>query len=96
MLSRVRVGALTSNFGYVSVHGAEPGLPTELARQAAKKRVLNRQHSGEAQNKVLDRGGILCDLKWSPMLNDAFILGGVHGASQFELALPLLEDSDIV
>jgi hypothetical protein len=31
-------------------------------------------------------GGILSNAKWSPMLNDAFILGGINGNKQFVFA----------
>lgn len=32
-------------------------------------------------------GGILSNAKWSPMLNDAFILGGINNGKQFVLSL---------
>ena len=36
--------------------------------------------------KVLGSGSILNDRNWTPLLNDSFILGGVHGNREFHFA----------
>ncbi|WP_461535066.1 hypothetical protein [Spongorhabdus nitratireducens] len=93
-------GVLVCNFGYTSVHGTEHGVTEQLAWEGTQKRRKSRSHPDEPHNQLLGPGSVLCDRGWSLMLNDAFILGGVHGDSQFELALPALagknSDADVV
>lgn len=85
---------MITNFGYTSAHGAEEGRPSKLAWESTLQRKTVRQ-TKELHNGTLGPGSILSDRDWSPMLNDAFILGGVHGDRQFELALSQLGDDDI-
>lgn len=42
--------------------------------------------TGDRAERVLGPGSILNDKDWTPFLNDAFILGGVHGGQDFHWA----------
>ena len=91
--SDIRTDAdMVTNFGYTSVHGTESGRPDQLAWEGTQRRRAIRPQSDELHNETLGPGSILCDKDWSPMLNDAFILGGIHGDNQFELTLPFAVD----
>jgi hypothetical protein len=79
--------ALVGNFGVTS--GAGPTDPQEIAlvRELEQLRQTMRQAPGLADAPdVMGTGSILSDKTWTPLLNDAFILGGVHAGHEFHLA----------
>ena len=77
-------GDLLRNFGLTSGNGLSD------ERELQQIRELERQRGGgPAGNpvpKVLGPGSILNDKQWTPLLNDAFILGGVHRNQDFHWA----------
>ncbi len=79
--------ALVANFGVTSQ--ASPTDPQEKALVAELERVrqIQRLAPGLADApQVTGTGSILSDRTWTPLLNDAFILGGAHAGHEFHLA----------
>jgi hypothetical protein len=75
---------LLQNFGMTS-----GGLTDEKAVKDAMKIVEWRKGASPATAAVEDvagKGSVLKDEHWTPMLNDAFILGGVHAGQDFHWA----------
>ena len=52
------------------------------------RRVTNIFMNPELRLDADIAGSILADGRWSPLLNDAFILGGIHSGATFHLAEP--------
>jgi hypothetical protein len=72
---------LVRNFGFAS-----GGLITDRDDAAMIER-LRAQHLFRKQGLPrIGNGAILSDANWSPLLNDALILGGVHRGVEFHLA----------
>jgi len=79
--------ALVMNFGVASQAG--PYDPQEKALVAELERLRETQRLAPALADAPDvagPGSILSDRTWTPLLNDAFILGGAHGGHEFHLA----------
>jgi hypothetical protein len=79
--------SLLSNFGVTSAGGLSD--PEELKLVDALEQRRNAARTAPALKdapKVLGSGSILNDKNWTPLLNDSFILGGVHGNREFHLA----------
>jgi hypothetical protein len=76
---------LLQNFGLTSGGGLseKKDLATAKAAQDWRKGVTP---SGQSAVDVVGPGSILNDQRWTPFLNDAFILGGVHGGQDFHWA----------
>jgi hypothetical protein len=72
--------ALVMNFGLTSAHGVQEKEELKLIEKLTGK----RQELGGPP--VLGHGTILSDRNWTPLLNDSFILGGIHAAKDFHLA----------
>jgi hypothetical protein len=73
---------LMMNFGLASGSGvSDQKVVDELD---GLRKALGTQYSKTA---VAGSGSILNDNKWSPLLNDSFIMGGVHHRMEFHLAL---------
>jgi len=72
--------ALVMNFGLASAHGVQEKQELQLIARLTGK----RQELGSLP--VLGTGTILSDRNWTPLLNDAFILGGIHASKEFHLA----------
>jgi hypothetical protein len=78
--------ALLMNFGLTSGSGVAAGDELkQIERLMAGRQQLVGRHSGAAV-QVLGPGSILNDQNWSPLMNDALILGGVHTAQDFHWA----------
>jgi hypothetical protein len=76
---------LLKNFGLASGGGLKDANDIWQAEKAQywRRRVATDK---EPVQDVLGPGSILNDKDWSPFLNDAFILGGVHGGQDFHWA----------
>ncbi len=76
--------ALVMNFGLASAHGVQEAEELKLIDDLTKKRegIAPR---GDRAVPVLGPGAILSDRNWTPLLNDSFILGGIHRGWDFHL-----------
>lgn len=80
-------GDLLRNFGMTSGSGLSAINEIWQAEQVQywRRRVAA---PGQPAQQALGPGSILNDKNWSPFLNDAFILGGVHGGQDFHWTEP--------
>lgn len=79
--------ALVGNFGVTSQAGATDPEEKALVAELERLRVTQRLAPGLADAPdVAGPGSILSDRTWTPLLNDAFILGGAHAGHEFHLA----------
>ena len=78
--------ALLSNFGVASGGGITDPEELKLVKAFEAQRAASREAGVEDVPKVVGSGSILNDKDWTPLLNDCFILGGVHGGHEFHLA----------
>ena len=70
---------LVINFGLTSAHG-----PEDAEAQFLNSLIPERQRLGGANApKMIGPGSILSDRRWTPLLNDAWLLGGVHRQQDF-------------
>jgi hypothetical protein len=78
---------LVSNFGMTSAGGVTDPEEAALVKALETERINQRAASGlRDAPDVLGPGSILNDQNWTPLLNDSYILGGVHGEHDFHLA----------
>ena len=93
---------LVKNFG-LSDADAPPATATPPSSQSATAMVATSgptaigmtPRPGAASSSAPSPGAILSNKKWSPMLNDAFIMGGVHMCEQFVFA-PVGDDLSFI
>ncbi len=78
-------GELLRNFGMTSGSGLSDMGEIWQAEKVQKWR-SRVAGPGQSAERVLGPGSILNDKNWTPFLNDAFILGGVHGGQDFHWA----------
>jgi hypothetical protein len=76
---------LLMNFGVTSGSGIGGDELTQIQNLMQKRRALAGPRSG-AVVQALGPGSILNDQNWTPLVNDAFILGGVHTYAPFHWA----------
>ncbi|HET9359533.1 MAG TPA: hypothetical protein VFO58_07280 [Vicinamibacterales bacterium] len=85
--------ALLGNFGITSVGGAWDPEEQKLVKELEAKRGQMRTAPGlQDAPKVQGQGSVLSDIGWTPLMNDAYILGGTHGLHEFHLALEDAKD----
>jgi hypothetical protein len=77
-------GDLLKNFGMASGGGISDIDEIQKAKEIQDWRA-GVTKKGEAE-RVIGPGSILNDKNWTPFLNDAFVLGGVHGGQDFHWA----------
>ncbi|MEP7309522.1 MAG: hypothetical protein ABJA98_28790 [Acidobacteriota bacterium] len=78
---------LVSNFGMTSAGGVIDPEEVALVEALETERTDQRAAPGlRDAPDVLGPGSILNDKNWTPLLNDCYILGGVHGGHEFHLA----------
>ena len=78
---------LVSNFGLTSAGGVGPDEESKLVDALEAERTSRRAAPGLRDAPgVLGPGSILNDRNWTPLLNDCYILGGVHGDHEFHFA----------
>ena len=78
---------LVSNFGVTSAGGVGDGEESRLVDALEAERADRRTSPGMRDApSVLGPGSILNDRNWTPLLNDCYILGGVHGGHEFHFA----------
>jgi hypothetical protein len=78
---------LVSNFGMTSAGGITDPEEVALVKALDAARTDLRAAPGlRDAPDVLGPGSILNDKNWTPLLNDCYILGGVHGEHEFHLA----------
>lgn len=88
--------ALIMNFGLVSncdtpQEAEDIEKIAKLTKQRAK---IAQAWKFKAPAKIMGTGSILSAQRWSPLLNDALMLGGIQNAQEFHLALN--EDEQVV
>jgi hypothetical protein len=78
---------LLANFGLTSAGGVNDPTELEILKEVERHRMAARTapalHDAPA---VVGPGSILNDRNWTPFLNDAYILGGVHAGLEFHFA----------
>jgi len=84
-------GTLVGNFGLASGSGSED---QKMIDKLNKDRKDIAHKSIAPAIPVSGSGSILNDKKWSPLVNDSFILGGVHRGMEFHLALQDFDQFD--
>jgi hypothetical protein len=85
---------LIGNFGISSVGGAwDPAEKALVKEQEARRAQLRTAPGLRDAPRVQGPGSVLSDVGWTPLMNDAYILGGAHGRHEFHLALEDVEDS---
>ena len=78
---------LVSNFGMTSAGGITDPEEVALVKALEAERTDQRAAPGlRDAPDVLGPGSILNDKNWTPLLNDSYILGGVHGEHEFHVA----------
>jgi hypothetical protein len=76
-------GNLLMNFGLASGSGVSDESELKVIRELQQKRKeLSGPRFGAAVD-IVGPGSILNDRNWTPLLNDAYILGGVHAGQDF-------------
>jgi hypothetical protein len=83
---------LVMNFGLASGSGSDD--QKMIDELNARRRNLALDSSSPAI-PVAGSGSILNDQKWSPLVNDSFILGGTHSGREFHLTLQDFEQFDL-
>jgi len=78
--------ALIASFGLASGGGITDPEEVKIVQSIEAQRKGMREQAGQPPAKVLGSGSILNDKDWSPLLNDCYIIGGVHGGHEFHLA----------
>jgi hypothetical protein len=77
---------LVSNFGVTAAGGVGEGEESKIVDALEAERTSRRASPGMRDApSVLGSGSILNDKNWSPLLNDCYILGGVHGGTSSTL-----------
>jgi hypothetical protein len=78
---------LLMNFGTATAHSIQEEKERALVAELSDRRkVMSFGTKGVKYEKAKGTGSILSDDKWTPMLNDAFMLGGLHAGFSFTLA----------
>jgi hypothetical protein len=77
--------ALLLNFGLTSAHGVQEDRDKAMIAQIMGVRT-GIATAARPATELLGPGSILSDKEWTPMLNDAFIMGGVNACQEFHLA----------
>jgi hypothetical protein len=78
---------LVSNFGMTSAGGITDPEEVALVNALEAERTDQRAAPGlRDAPDVLGPGSILNEKNWTPLLNDCYVLGGVHGEHEFHLA----------
>jgi hypothetical protein len=83
---------LVMNFGLASGSGSED---QKMIDELNARRGNLALGSSSPAIPVAGSGSILNDQKWSPLVNDSFILGGTHSNKEFHLALQDFEQFDV-
>ncbi len=82
---------LVANFGLSSAGGVQEQESLAMVEALFNTRQViasNALHaSAQVATPVVGSGSILSTRGWSPLLNDSFIMGGVHAGHQFQVAL---------
>ena len=92
----IAAGARAGSSAAAAARSASPSLP---AMPMAGSGLVGGASSGTTPLpaggaiSVVGAGSILSTQGWSPMLNDAFVIGGVHAEHEFHLALSSEENS---
>ncbi len=79
--------SLLMNFGTATAHNIQEEEERKLvARLSDQRKVISAGTAGVRYDPAKGTGSILSDDKWTPMLNDSFMLGGLHVGAEFHLA----------
>ena len=78
---------LLMNFGTATAHDIQEKEERRIVAELSDRRkVMSYGTSGVRYEPAQGTGSILSDNKWTPMLNDSFMLGGIHSGAEFHLA----------
>lgn len=78
--------SLVGNFGFTSAGGLSDPEEQKLVQKLDEGRTAVTNAP-----TVLGQGSVLNDQNWTPLLNDAFIMGGIHAQHEFHIAEDSLE-----
>jgi hypothetical protein len=90
------IASLITNFGLVSGNGVQEKEDERMVKnlEQRRKQVAMGTKEGLGQRvKVLGPGSILSDKMWTPILNDALMIGAMEGRQEFHLALNTTEQA---
>ncbi len=76
---------LLMNFGTATAHDIQEEEEREVVAALTRRRAAMGTPAIQ-YDQVKGTGSILSDDKWTPMLNDSFMLGGIHKGLEFHLA----------
>jgi hypothetical protein len=76
------------SFGLASGGGVQEEKELAMVKLLDEQRADLNVGKGKDEHHpaVVGKGGVLSDKNWTPLLNDAFVLGGVHARFEFHLA----------
>jgi hypothetical protein len=78
---------LLMNFGTATANNIqEENERRVIAEISDRRKVMSYGTKGIKYETAKGTGSVLSDDKWTPMLNDSFMMGGIHSGSQFHLA----------
>ena len=77
---------LLGNFGMTSGSGTDDKMLEKVQGLQAQRTAMRTAPGMRDAPKVVGPGSILSDRNWSPLLNDSYILGGVHAGFEFHFA----------
>lgn len=79
--------SLLMNFGTTTANDIQEAEERRvIAEISDRRKVMSYGTRGVKYLPAKGTGSILSDSRWTPMLNDSFVLGGIHKGSQFHLA----------
>ena len=84
--AKIRSGDLLFNFGLTSANGLSDAREAQAIADVFARRQGLAQGTNQPAVKALGPGSILNDKDWTPLMNDAYILGGVHDRQDFHWA----------
>jgi len=77
---------LLGNFGMTSGSGTDDKMLEKVQALQAQRTAMRTAPGMRDVPNVVGPGSILSDRNWSPLLNDSYILGGVHAGCEFHFA----------
>jgi len=77
---------LLSNFGMTSGSGTDDKMLEKVQALQTQRTAMRTAPGMRDAPNVVGPGSILSDRNWSPLLNDSYILGGVHAGHEFHFA----------
>ena len=84
--------SLLMNFGTTTANDIQEAEERRvIAEISDQRKVMSYGTQGITYQPAKGLGSILSDSRWTPMLNDSFVLGGIHSGAEFHLAEALFQ-----